>query len=109
MRNVTEAWSGGGEVRTEKTDSRYSVAGAGDGKWPSPLRPPGHPIQLICAFEEEKPVSCDRLNNGKSVFPSAVNRLSQTYQILISGDGLCVISGMQELWTCQVCLAARLR
>lgn len=40
--NVTEAWSGGGEVSTEKMDSHYSVAGAGDGKWPSPLRPPGH-------------------------------------------------------------------
>lgn len=85
------------------------MAGAGDGKWPSPLRPPGHPILLIRAFEEEKLVSCDRLNNSKSVFLSTVNRLSETYQILVSGDGVCVTSGMQEFWTCQVHLAAWLQ
>lgn len=70
--------------------------------------PPGHPVLLICAFEEEKPVSCDKLNNSKPVFLSTVNQPSQTYQILISGDGMCVIPGMQEFWMCQVCLAARL-
>lgn len=71
--------------------------------------PPGHPILLICASEEEKPVSCDALNNSKSVLLSTVNRLSQTYQVLVSGDGVCVISGMQEFWMCRVCGAAWLQ
>lgn len=106
IHNVTEAWGWGRRGKHGKNRaSCYSVAGAGDGRWPR-SRPPIHPMLLICAFEEEKPVSCDKLKNSKFVFLGTVNRLSQTYQILISGDGVCVISGMQEFWKCQVCWAA---
>lgn len=109
IHNVTEAWGRGrGRKNRKNRDSRYSVAGAEDGKWPSPLRPSGHPIQLICAFEDEKPVSCDKLNNRESIFLSTGNQLSQTYLVTFWGRA-CVIFGLQRFWMCQVCLAAWLQ
>lgn len=53
IHNVTEAWGRGGKNRKNR-DSRYSVAGAGDGKWPGPLRPPwrSHTAHLCIGGEK---------------------------------------------------------
>lgn len=66
------------------------MAGADGRKWLRPLRPPpGHPILLICAFGEEKPVSCDTLNNSKSVFLSTVNTFSNIPRLSFWRWGVC--------------------
>lgn len=43
----------------------------------TPALPTGDPMPLVCASEEEKPVSRDRPDNSQAVFLSTGSRLPQ--------------------------------
>lgn len=45
----------------------------------TPALPTGDPRLLVCASEEEKPVSCDKPNTSQALSLSTANRLSQAY------------------------------